>query len=134
MHEVEIWFDVDVRTDEGQEPACTLFGTIVLPMRPLVAEHISFYPEKNTSFAFRQWLPERGIVLAHSVAVEVDYISHYGVGAGDGTPAFRTQVRCVGIQVPTLDDAKSIRSLMQSQFGMDLDPYATNKLDVPGVR
>ena len=67
----------------------------------------------------------------NAVEVEVDYISHYGVRGSDGLPFFRTHVRCVDIEVPSLDDAKVIRFLMESQFAMGLDPYAANKLDDP---
>lgn len=129
LYKVEMWMSVGLRTGTELENLCTFFGEMSLPMRPLVGETISFHQDKSSSLSFHQCVPFGGTAEVNMVTVEVDAISHYGVRDDNGLPLFRTHVRCDRIDVPSLEDAKVIRFILEDHFKMEIDPYAINLLD-----
>ena len=129
LYKVEMWISLGLRAGAELENLCTFFGEMSLPMRPLVGETISFHQDRTSSLSFHKCVPFGATAEVNMVTVEVDSISHYGVRDDDGLPLFRTHVMCDRIDVPSLEDAKVIRVILEDQFGMEIDPYAINILD-----
>jgi hypothetical protein len=129
-HEVEIWVDLVCRGGDRCEPACTLFGRHLFPMRPQVDERISFHQEKGASYRFRLLTPLGTFSPEHSVSVNVDEIRHYAVPNG-GDIRYITSLRLSPIDVEAEDDARHVRDFLTSQFGFEVDRYG---VDILGSR
>lgn len=125
MNEFEIWIDLVC----GGETLCTLFGELVMPMRPIVGERISFHQDKSSSYSFKVESSPLGFSRENIISVEVEEISHYGVRSKKSAPIFKTAVRCGELVVGSIEDAKQIRKFLSSQFGLEVDPYGITRID-----
>ena len=123
MSRFEFW--LDIRCDG--ESACTVFGEIDLPVRPQLGERISFHQAKGCSYEFQRVLEGVGPVRENIVSVEVDEISHYGASSEHGA-TFKCAIRARELNVATMEDARIVRNFLVTQSGMEVDPYAVDKL------
>ncbi len=123
MSTFEFWLDI---TFSGQT-ACTIFGELEMPVRPLVGEMISFHQAKGSEGEFQVELQGVGWRRETMVSVEVEEIRHYGVPS-KGTVAFRSAIRAVALNVRTIEDARAVRNLLK-QVGLEVDPYGPNALN-----
>ena len=82
----EFWLDVSVAGD----PACTVFGRIMMPVRPFAGERISFHQDKGSALEFQVEWPGVGWRHCNSVSVEVDEVSHYAAQMGKTSKSFQS--------------------------------------------
>lgn len=126
MFNVEIWIDVMHLSDGVSDVACTLFAAHQLPMRPLAGESLSYFQAKDSSHMFQLCTPI-GPMRHHSIRSIVEEVSHYAVQTETGVQ-YKTSLRCEAIQVPSIEDARSVCAFMTEQLGFELDPYGPNHL------
>lgn len=126
MFNVEIWIDVMHVSDGASDIACTLFAAHQLPMRPLAGESLSYFQTKGSNHMFQLCTPI-GPTRNHSIRVTVEDVSHYAVQTGTGVE-YKTSLRCEAIQVPSIEDARSVCAFMTEQLGFEFDPYGPNRL------
>lgn len=126
MYSIELWIDIECKDSERNETVCTLFGRLQIPKPPAVGERLSFHQDKSTHHEF-SLVSESGIHKSHIVSVEVEDVSLYAM-PHEGGILWNTSVRCWGIAVPTLEDARNVCTLMRL-FGFEIDPYGVNKLE-----
>ncbi len=124
MSVFEFWLDINCA---GQS-ACTVFGEIEMPVRPQIGERISFHQEKGSSYEFQVEWPGVGWRREHSVSVEIEDISHYGVKSKGGVQ-FKSAIRGVALNVRAVEDARTVRDFLTKQIGLEVDPYAINTLE-----
>lgn len=127
MNTFEFWLDIRC---EGAT-ACTIFGLLDMPVRPVAGESISFFQEKGSDLQFQRVRSKAVCSRETSVSVEVDEVSHYS-GRRDGRLVFTSVIRALPLNVPTLEDARVVRDILIQQCGLELDPYAVNVLDAEG--
>jgi len=120
----EFWLDLAV---DGHA-ACTIFGRIEMPVRPMVGERISFHQAKGSSLEFEAEWPAVGWRRYNIVSVEVDEVSHYAARAEQGLQ-WMSVVRAVPLNVRAVTDARVVRDILTKQIGLELDPYGLNTLD-----
>ena len=126
MFNVEIWIDVMHLSDGVPDTVCTLFATHQLPMRPLAGESLSYFQTKGSSHRFQLCTPI-GPMRDHSIRVTIEEVSHYAVQTEAGVQ-YKTSLRCEEIQVPSIEDARSVCAFMTEQLGFEFDPYGPNRL------
>ncbi|WP_396269986.1 hypothetical protein [Ideonella sp.] len=127
MNTFQFWLDIHC----AGSPACTLFGSLDMPVRPLAGERISFHQEKGSDLQFQHVRFEAVCSREASVSVEVEEVSHYSVRR-DGRLVFTSVIRAHPLNVSTLDDVRVVRDILTKQCGLAVDPYGINVFDAEG--
>ncbi|MDZ7812206.1 MAG: hypothetical protein U5L74_03420 [Ideonella sp.] len=127
MNTFEFWLDIHC----AGSPACTLFGSLDMPVRPHAGERISFHQEKGSDLQFQRVRFEAVYSREISVSVEVHEVSHH-VRRMDGSLVFNSVIRGHPLNVPTLEDARVVRDILTKQCGLAVDPYGINVFGAEG--
>lgn len=123
MSMFEFWLDIYV----SGEPACTIFGHVDMPVRPVAGERVSLHQEKGSMLEFQVEWPGVNWTRQNLVSVEVDEVSHYASRTKQGVQ-FISVIRTVPLKVRTVEDARAVRDILTKQLGLSVDPYGINTL------
>jgi hypothetical protein len=123
----DVWIDIECAVAEGRETVCSLFAKLVLPVRPIVGEPLTFWSKQGAETEFTM-VTAAGSRPVSYIGTEIDSVSHH-VHPCDQGAIWSMHVRCVSGVAASLSDARLAADFLITQHGFEIDPYGVNKLE-----